>query len=110
MALSHLQPEHPSDLTPFGLDIVHKKTVALFKSRHLEVIRLVLQAGQSFPPHKVGGDITIQCIEGCLEIMVPSGVMLLEPNHLLYINGKTRHGVTAKTPSSALVTIALIAA
>jgi quercetin dioxygenase-like cupin family protein len=108
MAMPHLQSEQPADILPFGLDIADRKTVALFKSKNLEVIRLVLQAGQSFPPHEVNGDITIQCIEGCLEIMLSSGPMILEPNQLIYLSGKTRHGVKAKVPSSALVTIALV--
>jgi quercetin dioxygenase-like cupin family protein len=108
MALPHLQSEQPADLSPFGITLSHEKTVALFKSKNLEVIRLVLQTGQSFPPHEVDGDITIQCIEGRLEIMLRSGSVHLEPNHLVYLSGRTRHGVTAIIPSSALVTIALL--
>ena len=38
--------------------------LALFKTEELEVIRLVLAAGKSLPPHKVPGEITIQCLEG----------------------------------------------
>ena len=108
MALSHLQSEQQTDLSPFGSDLACQKTLALFKSKNLELIRLVLQTGQSFPPHEVDGDITIQCIEGRLEIMLSSGPVVLEPNHLVYLSGKTRHGVTAMIPSSALVTIALL--
>jgi len=107
MALSHLQSEQQTDLSPFGVNIVREKTVALFKSKNLEVIRLVLQAGQSFPSHEVVGDVTIQCIEGSLEIMLSSGSVNLEPHHLIYLSGKTNHGVRALIPSSALVTIAL---
>lgn len=107
MALRHLQSENQTDLSPFGTEIARQKSVALFKSKNLEVIRLVLQAGQSFPSHEVDGDVTIQCIEGCLEIMLSSGSVNLEPNHLIYLSGKTTHGVKALIPSSALVTIAL---
>lgn len=107
MALLHLQSENQTDLSPFGFDLARQKTVALFKSKNLEVIRLVLQTGQSFPSHEVRGDVTIQCIEGRLEIELLSGNINLEPNHLVYLSGNTRHGVKALMPSSALVTIAL---
>ena len=37
---------------------------ALFKSNDLEVMRIVLRAGQELPPHTVSGEITLQCLEG----------------------------------------------
>lgn len=109
MALPHLQPGQPTDVIPFGAGVVDQKTAALFKSRDLEVIRLVLQAGQSLPPHAVDGDITIQCIEGRLEIALPDDRVVLDANQIIFLDGKQQHGVLALQPSSALVTIALLA-
>lgn len=109
MALMHLQPGQSADLAPFGTEVVHQRTAALFKSRDLEVIRLVLQTGQSLPPHAVDGDITIQCIEGRLEITLSEDRIVLESNQMIFLNGRQRHGVLALQPSSALVTIALMA-
>ena len=56
------------DVKPLGARLAHTKTVALFKSKDLELMRLVLLAGRSLPPHKVAGEITIQCIEGSIEV------------------------------------------
>lgn len=109
MALLHLQPGGSTNLSPFGAGLVHQKTKALFKSKDLEVIRLVLQTGQSLPPHAVDGDITIQCIEGQLEIALSDDRIVLETNQMIFLGGKQRHSVLALQPSSALVTIALLA-
>lgn len=84
-----------------------EKTVALFKSSELEVMRLVLGTGKSFPPHKVAGEITIQCIEGRLDVTIDGASHVLEAGQLLFLAGGVVHGVTALLDSSALVTIAL---
>jgi len=84
-----------------------EKTVALFKSAELEVMRLVLAAGKAAPPHKVAGEITIQCIEGRLDVTIAGASHVLEAGQLLFLAGGVVHGVTALQDSSALVTIAL---
>lgn len=107
MATSHLMPGIPAAVTAFGDQIADHKTTALLKSNQLEVIRLVLQAGRSLPAHAVDGDITIQCIEGQLEISLANHAVVLEAGQLIFLPGKQRHGVFALKASSALVTIGL---
>jgi quercetin dioxygenase-like cupin family protein len=46
----------------------------------LEVIRLVLLAGKVFPPHAVPGEITMQCIEGEVDVTVDGESHVLKPN------------------------------
>lgn len=107
MALPHVKSGELAGIAPFGVEVFNHKTTALFKSKDLEVIRLVLRTGQSLPPHAVDGDITIQCIEGRLQIYLSTRSIVLNPYQLIFIDGKERHGVLALIPSSALVTIAL---
>jgi len=64
MAIPHAGSNEPIDVKPFGIQLTSEKATALFKSEQLEAMRVVLQAGKSLPPHKVPGEITIQCIEG----------------------------------------------
>ena len=90
-----------------GAGLRDAKTSALFKSRDIELIRLVLQAGRSLPPHAVPGEITIHCLEGRLRIDIDAGVQELAAGELLYLEGGARHGVVACEDSCALVTIAL---
>ena len=70
MAFPHAVPGEARSVLPLGQALPTQQTHALFKSTDLEVLRLVLQAGQSLPDHTVRGEITIQCIEGELLIRV----------------------------------------
>ncbi len=107
MAISHIAPGQVLDVVPLGSGLLETKTVALFKSEDLEVIRLVLRAGKSLPPHKVQGEITIQCIEGTMVVSAEGNESQLNAGQLLYLAGNVLHGVAAKQDSSALVTISL---
>ena len=64
MAIPHAQPGDIIDVRPLGGALADARSHALFKSTDLEVIRLVLRAGEGMPPHAVAGEITLQCIEG----------------------------------------------
>lgn len=107
MAIPHASAGQPIDVHPLGERLAGEKTVALFKARDLELMRLVLTAGKSLPPHKVAGEITIQCIEGVLDVTVDGRSQVLRAGQLLFLAGGALHGVTAIENASALVTIAL---
>jgi quercetin dioxygenase-like cupin family protein len=107
MALSHAFPGQAIDVRPLGSALSTQKTTALFKSEDLEVMRLVLPAGKSLPPHKVPGEITVQCIEGCIDVTAEGQSHVLRAGQLLYLPGNVPHGVTALESASALVTVAL---
>ena len=107
MAIEHAKPGEARDVQPLGSRLPGEKTVALFKSEHLEVMRLVLMAGKSLPPHKVPGEITVQCIEGRIDVTAEGRSHVLEAGQLLYLSGGVTHGVVALEDASALVTIAL---
>lgn len=94
-------------MRPFGAGLAAEKTTALFKSADLEVMRLVLTAGKSLPPHSVPGEIMVQCLEGALVVTAEGRSHALGAGQLLYLAGGVIHGVTALEDASALVTIAL---
>ena len=107
MAIEHAFPGQAVDVQPLGSRLRESRTSALFKSSDLEVMRVVLVAGKSLPPHKVAGEITVQCIEGSLDVTVDGRSHVLRPGQLLYLAGNIVHGVTALEDASALVTVAL---
>jgi quercetin dioxygenase-like cupin family protein len=109
MAIAHAQPGQAVNVGPLGANLPSQKTVALFKTGQLEVIRLVLPAGKSLPPHKVAGDITIHCIEGRLDVQAADGSHEIAAGQLLYLRGGAMHGVVSLEDASALVTIVLSA-
>jgi quercetin dioxygenase-like cupin family protein len=110
MAIAHAQSGQPVDVSPLGPRLQAEKTVALFKSDQLEVIRLVLQAGKALPPHKVSGEITIHCLEGRIAVGADGTQHMLGAGQLLYLDGGVLHDVKALEDASALVTIVLHAA
>ena len=107
MAIPHARPGEAVDVRPLGADLARQPTRALFKSEDLEVMRLVLRAGRSLPPHRVAGEITVQCIEGALVVTVDGAEHALAAGELLYLPGGVMHAVTALQDASALVTVAL---
>lgn len=107
MAKPHASPCEVVDVRPLAGLIASTKTAAVFKSQDLEVIRVVLMAGQSLKPHKVPGEITVHCLEGCIDVSCGSHVSTLRDGEMLFLTGNAEHAVLAQEDSSALVTIAL---
>lgn len=107
MALPHASSGQSLDVRPLTDRLSSSKTAALFKSEDLEVLRLILLAGKSLPPHRVPGEITIHCLEGNLEVQLDDTTVSLDAGKLLFLAGNVTHGVKAVTDASALVTIAL---
>ncbi|MDM7950030.1 cupin domain-containing protein [Hydrogenophaga sp.] len=106
MAIPHTHPGQPVDIAA-AVAAGALSATALFKSRDLEVIRLLIPAGKGLPPHRVPGEITVQCVSGQIEIGLDGESAQLAPGQLLYLTGDAMHSVLAITDACALVTIAL---
>lgn len=107
MALSHAAPGDVIAVLPDTTAAKPARATALFKSRDLEVIRLVLQAGESLPPHRVDGEITVQCLRGRLGLGLEGARCTLRAGEMSYLAGGAPHDVVALDDCVALVTIAL---
>lgn len=107
MATPHASPCEVINVRPLAGQLTSSKTSAIFKSRDLELIRLVLMKGQSLPPHKVPGEITVHCLEGRLDISSGGCKSTLSAGEMLFLTGDTVHSVLALEDSNALVTIVL---
>jgi quercetin dioxygenase-like cupin family protein len=107
MALDHLAPGEVADIRPFGARIREAVSSALFKSPELEVMRLVLHAGQAIPPHAAPGDMTVQCLEGTAALRIRERTLNLPSGHLARLARGTAYDIRADTDCSLLVTIAM---
>lgn len=113
MAIPHAISGQPIALLPLSGEPGAAQTVALFKTEHLEVMRLVLPKGKAFPPHQVSGDITVQCLKGLVDVPMEdrSGKEVrhqaLSAGELLYLAGGVRHGLVGLEDAVVLVTIVL---
>ena len=106
MALPHARSGQIIDISPLGSGLRSAVSTALFKAEDLEVMRLVLLSGKGIPPHKVAGEVTIQCIEGVVEVSSDE-VQTLEAGKMMYLRGDEVHSLRAVEDASMLVTIFL---
>lgn len=100
----------PGDIAcvlPLAGALAAHKTTALLKSAQLEVIRIVLLTGKVLPDHAAPGEITVQCLEGCIEFTTPQAVHLMRAGDLIHLRGGERHALKALEDSSALLTMCL---
>jgi quercetin dioxygenase-like cupin family protein len=107
MALPHAHPLDVIDLQPFGPELSTAVTTSLLKEPSLQLIRLVLRAGEGMPEHHVEGAITLLCLEGQAEVGTPSGRCRLKTGQLVMVEGGMPHTVHALTDASLLLTIML---
>ena len=100
-------PAQPLDVAPFGARLAGARSTILFKSEDLEVIRVVLRKGQSLPPHRVPGSVSLHCLEGKLEVMLGQNLHELQRDQLIHLPPGLPHAVRALEDSSAIASIVL---
>ena len=105
MALQHAASGDKIALTRGDDDIAFFTSVALVKTRHMELIRLVLPKERPLPRHKVDGEVTLQCLEGEIEVDAHDRVTNLKPGEMLYLSAGVPHEVRALQDAVALMTI-----
>ena len=107
MALHHALSGELIDIRPFRNNLSHEGNKTLYKSEHLEVFRMVLTAGKEFAPHKVAGEVTVQCIEGSIDFTVNGVSEVMHEASLKCLAGGEIHSLKAIDDSSVLVTLLL---
>jgi quercetin dioxygenase-like cupin family protein len=109
MALPHAQPLDTIDVRPLGPALREAVTSSLLKTPTLQLMRLVLKAGDGLPEHHVPGAITVQCLEGEALVKTPTRSCRLGAGQLVMLMGGEPHAVTGVTDASLLVTVLLSA-
>ena len=107
MALQHAASGDKIKLARGDDDIAFFTSVALAKTRHMELIRLVLPKERDMPVHKVDGEMTLLCLEGEIVCDAHGKSTVLRPGEMLYLLGGVPHGVRANEDAVALLTILL---
>ncbi len=107
MALQHARSGELIPLKRGDDDIAHFTSVALAKTAHMELIRLVLPQGREMPVHKVDGEITLLCLQGEIVCDAHGVSTVLHPGEMLFLLGGVPHGVRANEDAVALLTILL---
>lgn len=107
MPIHHAAPAEAFDVRPLGSALKQTKTATLVKTDTLEVIRIVLPEGKLLPPHRVDGEITVQCLEGRIIFDAEGTEHELAAGQMLYLAGGAMHALRGIEDSSVLVTILL---
>lgn len=107
MALHHATSGDKIALARSDDDIAFFTSVALAKTPNMEVIRMVLPKERPMPEHKVDGDMTLQCLEGEIDVDAHGRIVTLKPGEMLYLTGGVPHSVRAVEDAVALMTILL---
>lgn len=105
MALHHAVSGELIDIRPLGEKLPESTSVALFKTPALEVMRLVLTAGHEIPEHCVAGEITLQCLEGKVELRAHGKLQTLEPGTLVFLEPHAAYAMRALENASVLMTV-----
>ena len=107
MAIPHAAPGDVIDVRPLGPALATTRSYALFKSGDLELMRIVLLAGDEMPAHAVAGEITLQCIEGRITLDSSCGARELVAGEMVHMAGQEIHALRGMDDASLLLTIVL---
>ena len=107
MALLHAASGERIALQRDDNDIAHFTSVALAKTEHMELIRLVLPTERAMPEHRVEGEMTLLCLEGEIAVDAHGRTIVLQPSEMLYLAGGEPHAIRANKDAVALMTILL---
>ena len=105
MATRHAKPGEIVNLDHWADDLDIDQTKAIVKTEQMELIRLVLSAGDSIPTHKVAGPITVQCVKGKIEFSAMGATQKLQTGELLHLLPGEPHSVKALDNTVVLLTI-----
>jgi len=105
MALSHAKPGEVINLCDES--ITPDRTAALVKTSSFEAVRLVVQAEREIPWHQVPKELTLYCIKGDVILRVETGEIQLRAGGWVFLEGGTRHALSARVDSTLLLTIML---
>lgn len=104
MSLHHASSGEVIDLRALGAELDGPST-ALVRTDDLEVMRLVLPSGRSVPQHRVSGEITLQCLEGAVEVQAGDDALVLDAGKLVYLASNIPYALRALQDSSLLMTL-----
>ena len=107
MALAHSQPLDIIDLHPLGAALASTPSHSLVKTERLQLIRVVLAAGEGVPAHHLEGEVSIQCIEGLVLVKAPRRECRIGPGQLVVLPAGEPYAVQAEKSSSLLVSMLL---
>jgi nucleotide-binding universal stress UspA family protein/quercetin dioxygenase-like cupin family protein len=98
-------PGDPVDVRPLGTSLASVHTRTLIRTTGLEVVRLVVRAGQEIPEHSSQGEISVHCLEGRVAVTALGKTQVLEAGKLVALPAGEPHTLKGLEDASLLLTI-----
>ncbi|HAW31359.1 MAG TPA: cupin [Planctomycetaceae bacterium] len=105
MSPSHAKAGEVLTVAPLGSALESTKTTTLVKTDDLEIIRLIIKAGNSLPSHSAPGALTVQCLEGHVRFKCMGEDHDLKAGQLIYLPHAETHAVECVESAALLLTI-----
>lgn len=108
MAIAHAASGQVIDVhPPAASQPGEARSVALFKSDQLEVMRLAMPAGKTMPSHWVNGEVMIHCLEGEVDLISGGRTQRMKAGQLVWLEAAVDHALAAAQDALLLLTIVL---
>ncbi|QEF97779.1 hypothetical protein Mal15_18230 [Stieleria maiorica] len=105
MSIPHAAPGVPVNLRTQGDALAGKQSRAFIKTESFEVIRMVVSKGDEVcHNHKVDGPITIQCLDGCINLELDGSRHAVLADQWTYVPAGLRHTISGVEDSVVLLT------
>ncbi len=97
-------PGDPVDVRPLGNSLTSAHTRTLVRTSAVEVVRLIVRAGQEIPQSKSKGEIIVHCLEGRVMFTALGKTQALEAGTILDLPAGEPHALKGIEDASLLVT------
>jgi len=98
-------PGDPIDVRPLGSALVSAHTRTLVRTTAVEVVRLIVLAGQEIRQHRSKGETIVHCLEGRVAVTALGKTQPLEAGQLLELPAGEPHALKGIEDASLLLTI-----
>jgi quercetin dioxygenase-like cupin family protein len=98
-------PGDPVDVRPLEMSLASAHTRTLIRTNAVQVIRLIVRAGQEIPQHSSKGEIIVQCLEGRVALTALGKTQVLEAGKLLDLPANEPHALRGIEDASLLLTV-----
>jgi nucleotide-binding universal stress UspA family protein/quercetin dioxygenase-like cupin family protein len=93
------------DVRPLGTALGSAQTRTLMRSAAVEVVRLIVRAGQEVPLHQNKGEVLVHCLEGQVALATLGKTQVLEAGTLVHLPAHQPHTFQGIENASILLTI-----
>lgn len=98
------KPGEKIDVRPLGAALDFAYTGTLVRTAAVEVVRLIVRAGEEIPHQKAKGELIMHCLEGQVAVTALGKTRMLEAGQMLYLPAGEPHAIDVINDGSLLLT------